>query len=147
MYPVDASAACRRQERRRHALRRDERGAVSTELAVAIPLLMLLILLIAQFAVWAHATHVAQAAASQALSAARVQGGTEATGHAAAHAVLAQLGDSVLNGGHTNVTRGPETTTVEVHGTASRVVPLLSLPVHARAVGPTERFVLIETEP
>ena len=54
--------------------RRDERGAVTPELALTVPALLLLILLIAQFAIWAHATHIAQAAASQALSAARVQG-------------------------------------------------------------------------
>lgn len=108
---------------------------------MAIPLLMLLILLIAQFAVWAHATHVAQAAASQALSATRVQGGTTATGQAAAQGVLTQLGNNVLKGGHANVHRGPENTTVEVRGTAIRIVPFLSLPVQARAVGPSERFV------
>lgn len=130
----------------RRRLGRDDRGAVSTELAVAIPLVMLLILLIAQFAVWTHATHVAQAAASQALSATRVVGGTTATGHDAARAVLTQLGDGVLKGGHADVTRGPETTTVEIRGTASRIVPFFSLPVEARAVGPTERFVA-EAEP
>lgn len=124
-----------------HRLRRDDRGAVSTQLAVAIPLLMLLILLIAQFALWAHATHFAQAAASQALSAARVQGGTAGTGQAAARSVLTQLGDSVLKDGHAEVTRGPETTTVDVRGTVTQIVPFLALPVRARSAGPTERFV------
>ena len=50
------------------------------ELVIATPLLLLLVLLIAQFALYMHATHIAQAAASEALSEARVSGGTAAAG-------------------------------------------------------------------
>ena len=42
-----------------------DHGAGSAELAVATPLLMLLVLLVVQFAVWAHATGVAQATAAE----------------------------------------------------------------------------------
>src|SRR6266496_4198474 len=56
-------------------LRKDQRGASTVELVIATPVLLLLILLIAQFALYLHATHIAQAAASEALSAARVSGG------------------------------------------------------------------------
>ncbi|HEY3709387.1 MAG TPA: TadE/TadG family type IV pilus assembly protein, partial [Amycolatopsis sp.] len=59
----------------RRALRGDQ-GEVTVELVIATPLLLLALLAIIQFAVWSHATHVAQAAASQALATARTQDGT-----------------------------------------------------------------------
>lgn len=122
--------------------RQDERGSVTAELVLTVPALLLLILLIAQFAIWAHATHIAQAAASQALSAARVEGASSAAGHAEASAVLGQLGGGPLRNPRTTVDRGTEQSTVEIVGEAAPVVPFLTLPVRARAVGPVERFVV-----
>ena len=63
----------------RRALRGD-RGSVSAELVIATPLLLLMLLAIVQFALWSHATHIAQAAASQGLAVARSQNGTAAAG-------------------------------------------------------------------
>jgi Flp pilus assembly protein TadG len=120
-------------------LLRDDRGAVTAELAVAMPLLLLVILLIAQFAVWAHATHIAQAAASETLAATRVYGGSTSMGYVEANHVIAQLGDGPLRSPATTITRGAQQSTVEVRGEAASVVPFLHLPVVARAVGPTER--------
>lgn len=131
----------RRLRARLRQCRRDERGAVTSELVLAVPALMLLILLIAQFAIWAHATHIAQATASQALSAARVQDATSADGHAATEAVLAQLGSGPLRTPHAVVNRGSSQSTVEITGKAASVVPFLELPVKGHAVGPSERFV------
>ena len=59
---------------------RGDRGAGAAEVVIAVPLLMLLILAIVQFAVWAHASSVAQATAEEALAAARVQGSSAAAG-------------------------------------------------------------------
>jgi Flp pilus assembly protein TadG len=120
---------------------RDERGVVTAELVVAVPFLLLMLTLIMQFAIWAHATHIAQAAASQALDTARVLGGSNATGQSEADDVLAQLGAGPLKGAQATVTRGPTQTTVDITGSAATVVPFLHLPVRARAVGPTERYV------
>lgn len=127
--------------RRLRALLTDERGAVTGELVLATPALLLFILLIAQFAIWEHATHIAQAAASQALSATRVLGGSDASGQVEADTVLTQLGLGPLHNARAIVNRGPQQSTVEVSGVAASVVPLLHLPVRARAVGPSERFV------
>ena len=82
---------------------RDERGSATAELVIATPLLLLLILGIVQFALWEHATHVAQAVAEQGLSAGRVQGGTDQAASAEAQRMLGQLGSGVLV--HPNVTR------------------------------------------
>ncbi|MCP2338913.1 TadE/TadG family type IV pilus assembly protein [Actinomadura rupiterrae] len=115
---------------------------MAAETAVAMPLLLLLILLAVQFGIWAHTVHVAQATAAEALSAARLDGATAADGQARAQAVRQQLGPHTLADAHIQITRGPDTVTVQVTGTAPRVVPLpfLHLPVRAHAAGPVERF-------
>lgn len=114
---------------------------MSAELVITVPVLLLMLLLIAQFALWAHATHIAQAAASQALAAARVQGATSAEGEATARDVLAQLGGGPLRNPHLAITLGPQQCTVEIVGDTVSVVPLLVLPVRVHAAGPTERIV------
>lgn len=117
----------------------EQRGSVSAELVITVPVLLLMLLLIAQFTLFAHATHIAQAAASQALAAARVHGATPIEGEATARGVLAQLGSGPLRNPHLTVTRGPQQCTVEITGDTLSVVPLLVLPVRAHAAGPTER--------
>ena len=122
--------------------RRDERGAVATELVLLTPLLILLLLLlilgVIQFALWEHATNLAEAAAQQGLSVARLQGETAQAGTAETDSVLAQLADGVLVGPQVTATRTGATTTVVVSGHAESVVGIFSLPVRATAAGPTE---------
>jgi Flp pilus assembly protein TadG len=112
-------------------------------MVVATPLLMLLILAVIQFGIWAHATHVAQATAEEALAATRVQGGTAAAGQQRASQVLTQIGSAILTSPHISVTRTATTATVSVTATAERVMPLpgLALPVAVTVTGPVERFV------
>ncbi|MEC3978887.1 TadE family protein [Amycolatopsis sp. H20-H5] len=118
-----------------------DRGSVSVELAIATPLLLLTLLAIIQFALWSHATHVAQAAASQGLATARAQGGTAAAGSASAQQMLEQLARGPLTGAHVSADRSATSASVRITGTATSVIPFLSLPVHAEASGPAERFV------
>jgi Flp pilus assembly protein TadG len=122
---------------------RGDRGAGAVEMVIAVPLLMLLILLIVQFAIWVHASAVAQATAEEALAAARIQGGTAAAGQQRAVQVLGQIGSSVLVSPHVQVTRTAGSATVQITGTAEGVLPVpgLSLPVHITVTGPVERFV------
>jgi Flp pilus assembly protein TadG len=124
----------------RHPRRRDERGSASTEIVIAAPLLLILILGIVQFALWEHATHVAEAVAQQGLAAGRVEGGSGQAATAEAESVLSQLGSGVLAHPKISASRGAVTTTVLVTGKAEAVLPFLSLPVRAKATGPTERF-------
>jgi hypothetical protein len=104
---------------------RGDRGAGAAEVVIAVPLL---ILLIAQFAIWAHASSVAQATAEEALAAAQV---------------LGQIGSSVLISTHVTVTRTGATATVQITGAAEEVLPVpgLAFPVHITVTGPVERFV------
>ncbi|MFD2415372.1 TadE family protein [Amycolatopsis pigmentata] len=124
----------------RYALQGD-RGAVTTELVVATPVLLLMLMAIVQFALWSHATHLAQAAASQGLAATRAQAGTVAAGNASARAMLDQLARGPLTDVSVNIGRSATSASVQISGRASSVLPFLRLPVHAEAVGPVERFV------
>jgi Flp pilus assembly protein TadG len=145
---MPASARRSSSSRRRRALRlhlpwRGDQGAGAAEVVIAVPLLMLIILLIVQFAVWEHAVSVAQATAQEALAAARVQGGSATAGQQRAAEVLGQISSPVLVGSQVSVTRTATTTTVQIHATAERVLPVpgLSFPVTVTVTGPIEQFV------
>ena len=122
----------------RHAPWRGESGAVAAELVIATPLLLLLILGVIQFALWEHATNLAEAAAQQGLSVARLQGETAQAGTAETQSVLTQLAGGVLAGPQVTATRTAATTTVVVSGRAESVIGIFSLPVRVTAAGPTE---------
>ncbi|MYW90489.1 pilus assembly protein TadE [Amycolatopsis rubida] len=118
----------------------DERGAATAELVLTTPLLLLLIMSIAQFALWMHASHIAQAAASQALSTTRVLGGTTARGQREADQILQQLGSGPLRDPRAIVSRSSDQAAVHVEGTVIQVVPFLTLTASGDAAGPVERF-------
>src|SRR5262245_29926332 len=122
-------------------LLREDRGSGTVEVALATTALLLILLAIVQFALWSHATHIAQAAASQGLAAARVQDGTAADGDVAAQRMLDQLGGGPLINTDVASSRDATAASVRVTGEATSFVPLLRLPVHAEAIGPVERFV------
>jgi len=119
---------------------RGQDGAVSVELVLAVPALMLLLLLVVQFAVWAHATQVADTAAAQALATARTDGGSADAGQDRAAQVLRLLGNRVLIDPQIRVTGDTTQASVEIRGTALTVVPFLPMPVRARAAGSVEVF-------
>ena len=121
-------------------LGRDERGAVSAELVIATPLLLLLIMGVIQFALWEHAEHVAAAVAQQGVAVGRLQGESAQAGEQQAQTVLDQLGSSVLTGAKVVATRTNLATTVTVTGHAESIVGFFSLPVRATAAGPTETY-------
>jgi Flp pilus assembly protein TadG len=125
--------------RSRERVGHDDRG--SAELVVATPLLLLLILAVIQFAIYEHASQVAQTTAAQALAATRVVGGTTTAGQSEARSMLSDLGSGVIVSPQVSVVRGGTTADVTVSGVAEGVVPLLHLPVRATAAGPLERFV------
>lgn len=127
--------------RRKRRVLQSDRGSVSAELVIATPVLLLMLLAIVQFALWSHATHVAQAAASHGLAAARVQGSTAAAGSAAAQQMLDELASGPLTETSVHVERTATSAAVRISGTATSVIPFLHMPVHAEAEGPTERFV------
>ena len=123
------------------AMARGQRGSVSTELVIATPVLLLLVMLVVQFALWEHAQHIAEAAAQRGAETARVAHGTDAQGRAVLQTAITQLGGSLLVDPTVSISRSGDVVTVDVTGSAEAVLPFLSLPVRAVAVGPVERFV------
>ncbi|MGQ0575510.1 MAG: TadE/TadG family type IV pilus assembly protein, partial [Pseudonocardia sp.] len=104
-----------------------DRGSVTAELVVATPLLLLMLLAIVQFATWSHATHIAQAAASQGLAALRTQDGAPPDCAAAARTVLDQLAGGPLTGAEVDCVRDATTATVRIDGAVHPVIPLVNL--------------------
>ncbi len=138
--PSDHVPPGRRRRLLPRALVRAERGAVSAELVIATPLLLLLIMGVIQFALWEHAEHIATAVAQQGVAVGRLQDETAAAGQQEAQSVLDQLGPSVLTGTTITATRTGEMTTVTVTGHAESIIGLFALPVKATAAGATEIF-------
>ena len=118
---------------------RNERGATSTELAVIMPVLILLVLLPMQVGLWWHAKQAAEIAAEEALDAAQVATGSAADGQAGAQAILGQAGN--LHNITVNVDRGAETVTVTIHGDLGFSIFPGAWSVTAQAQGPVERFI------
>lgn len=115
----------------------DDQGGAA-ELAVGIPLLMLLVLGVIQFALLAHAQHIAALAAAQGVAVARTQHGTATAGQAQAEQVLAQLGNPLLTGTRVNVSVDARQARVTVTGTVESTVPGLRLRVRAVDAGARE---------
>jgi TadE-like protein len=122
--------------------RDDQRGVATIEMAVLFPVTLLMVFAIIQFGVWYHASDVAKAAAQEGVRAARVEGGSAADGAARADRVLDDNARSLIADRQVVPFRDNDVARIEVRGSCLRVVPIpgLSLPVHAVAESPVERF-------
>ena len=100
-------------------LRRD-RGSTTVEMAVLLPLMMLLLMVVVQIGIWFHTRAVMVTAANKGVDAARVDDGTAADGRRATDDFLRHAG--ALRSDSIDVERGAETASVTVSG---RVVSLL----------------------
>jgi hypothetical protein len=137
-------AAPTRHQRRR--LR--ELGALtSAQLVVITPVLLFLITLIFQFVAWEDAQHIVEMAARRGADAARLEGGTDGEGTAAAQAVLSRSGTGSVLSPAIAVRYTAANVSVEVSADAPQLLPWPRFPVHSRAVGPVERFNPPGTQP
>ncbi len=117
-----------------------EVGATTTELAVLMPVLIVMLLAPVQVALWWHARQVADAAAEEAVDVAQVETSNEAQALAAAFGLLNQAGN-LREASVVVVQRGPDEVIVEVRGRAPQLVPGIDWGVMSRAASPMERFV------
>ena len=129
----------RRRPTRRRGRRGDERGVSSTELAVLMPVLILLVLMPIQVGLWWHAKQAAEVAAEQAANAAQLANGTAADGQAGAAGILDHAGN--LRDVTVNVTRTVDTVIVDVRGQLGFSLFPGGWSVAAHAEAPIERFV------
>lgn len=117
----------------------DERGSVSIQAVILMPLLLSIMFLGMQGALYYHARSVAIAASQEG---ARVAG-SEQQGNgtsAAADFIAAAGGDDVLRGATINSSLTATTSTVTVSGVSMSVIPGWSLQVTQSATVPVERI-------
>ena len=95
-------------------------------------------MLVVQFAVGAHASHIAQAAANAGAQAGRLYHATNGDAQTAATTLLDQSAGTILANPAVAVTRTATAITVTVTGTASTVVPGLTLPIRASVTAPID---------
>jgi hypothetical protein len=101
-------------------------------------LMLLAVMALVQAAVWGLADLSARHAADHAAQTARVSGGTAEAGHTAAAGMLSAINPNGLTNVDITVDRTAESTTVTVTGHALQVIPVVTIPIHARAHAPTE---------
>ena len=117
---------------------RGEDGA-TTEFVVAFPAFFFLIMVVVQFALWLHASHVAQAAAQEGARAARVA--SAQAGEERAQRFLDNLAPSLITNRQVSASRGSDAARVEVWGDATSLIPGFgAFRIHEVSTGPVERF-------
>lgn len=121
-------------------LPRDDRGGVSIQLVLTVPVLLTLSLLAVQFALAWHAQHLAQFTAQDALAAARVKDASAADGRAQAQHRLQELAGKVLTEPKVSVHRSSTQASVRIEGRVLRVLPGLDLEASGAASGAVERL-------
>ena len=118
---------------------RNERGAVSIEMVVLLPALFAVLFLGMQAALYYHARTIAIAAAQEGARAAAANHARSGDGIAAAHAYLADAGDS-LESSTASAQRTTTTATVTVRGRALSVIPGWKPVITQRASAEVERL-------
>ena len=128
-------------ERLRAMKNQPERGAVSLELAIVFPALLVLLLAILQTALWFYARNLALAGANEGARAG-AQHATPAAGEDAARSFLAQSAGDALTDVTVSSAGGSVTEVhIRVTGRSLTIVPILHLPRVAQdATAPRERF-------
>lgn len=117
---------------------RGEHGA-TTELVVAFPAFFFLLMVVVQFALWLHASHVAQAAAQEGARTARVT--SAEAGEERARRFLDNLAPSLITNRQVSASRGSDAARVDVWGDATSLIPgFRAFRVHEVSTGPVERF-------
>ena len=119
---------------------RSESGEATTEMVLAVPVLMLLILTVIQFGLWYHASHVAESAAQEGARAARWHDATNEDGVDRARQFIDAAASSLISDVDVSVARDAQTVRVEVRGKVQSIIPGISLPVSAEAESPIESF-------
>lgn len=120
---------------------RSERGSVSIELVILLPVLFAVMFLGMQAALYYHARTVAIVAAQEGARAAGGQHGTPTDGVAAASSFVADAGGAdVLVGASATAKRSATTATVTVQGFSLSVIPGWKPVIRQSASVPVERL-------
>ncbi|RZU48779.1 TadE-like protein [Krasilnikovia cinnamomea] len=132
--------AGRLRTRWRRAAACPDAGGATAELAIAMPLLLLIVMVVIQAGVWMHATHIAQAAATRAASTAAAYQSSAGAGQGAGRDTLAAIGSGVLKNPQVSVTRTATEVRVHITGTTETLVPGIHWRVSTVVARPVERW-------
>ncbi len=119
---------------------RRQRGSAAVEAVIVMPAFMVVVLVAIQFALWSHASHLAQEAASRGEEAARIFGSAPQSGQAAAQAFLSQTAGSLLTATAVSESDVDTEVSVNVSGDAETILPFFRWPVSATSSGPLQGF-------
>lgn len=117
-----------------------DRGSVTTEAVIIVPVVVILTMVIVQFVLVWHGRHVAQAAAQTAARSAASYQSTAALGRSDADAYLQQVAPNLLPDRDVQVDRTATTVTVSVTADVLTVIPFGSFSVREKASAPVEAF-------
>jgi Flp pilus assembly protein TadG len=118
-----------------------QRGSVTLEFVVIVPLLMLLVWIAMQFVMVFFANRVALAAAQEGVRTARDRAGSITAAERRSRRYLDELGSTLLLHPEVRASRTADTARVEVTGQAQQLVPLfVRLHVVQAVESPRERF-------
>jgi len=121
--------------------RLNDRGSITLETVIAVPVALLAVLLIVNAALWYQARNTALAAAQEGVRTGRAYGSNPGTASSTALSFAHSVGGGFLlsptadSSGSTSAT-----VTVHVRGQAVSLIPWLHLSVDQVARGPVERF-------
>jgi Flp pilus assembly protein TadG len=117
-----------------------DRGAAATEVAIAMPLLLMLVLASVHLALWFHARQIVTAAAQEAARSARAYDAADSDGYTRAEQILTGLGTRSVTNPAVVISRGAGIVTATVTGHSPVVIPGLVLDVSATSRSPIEAF-------
>lgn len=118
--------------------RRDDRGEVSAQLVILIPVVWFLAMIALQVALQAHVAHVATASASHAASVVASAEGTASQARSAARQMVRDLGAELATSPRVAATSDAIVVAVELR--VPRLVPLFPRTVRREVTEPKERL-------
>lgn len=124
------------------ATQRRDAGYSVLEVAITLPVVLMLIMLVLQAGTVWYGRSIAQATAREGLRAAAAYNATDADGKSRAADYLHQVAPHALTHPNVTVTRslGTQTITVQVAATVPALVPFTTFTVHSSASGPVEKY-------
>lgn len=122
-------------------MKRNERGAITADAVIVLPVATTLLLASCHFVVLGLAKLAAQTAADEGLSAATTYNGSAADGQSAAVDLLAGVAGNAFQSSSATASRSADAATVTVSGEIKWVVPFLPTRVQETSTGPVEDFV------
>lgn len=120
-----------------HRPRRSDAGSSVVEVAVLLPLMLLLLMVVVQVALWFHVRAVMATAANKGLDATRVDGGSVGQGELAVTDFLGNTG--AIDNVDVEIERGTDTARVEITGDVVSLLFGVPLSVTVEAEAPIEQ--------